>query len=74
MVGVCLIRLEQIRPSGLPGFLGISSENAHRAMTDVYQTSWCIIKFQRLYRELTSKIKFKGAAKGVDFSKPDTWF
>lgn len=31
VVGVCLIRLEQIRPAALPGFLGISSENAaHR--------------------------------------------
>lgn len=31
IVGICLIRLKQIRPTGLPGFLGISSENAaHR--------------------------------------------
>ena len=31
IVGVCLIRLEQIRPAGLPSFLGIDSENAaHR--------------------------------------------
>ena len=31
IVGICLIRLKQIRPSGLPSFLGISSENAaHR--------------------------------------------
>jgi hypothetical protein len=30
-VGICLIRLEQIRPAGLPGALGLSSENAaHR--------------------------------------------
>lgn len=30
-VGICLIRLEQIRPVGLPGMLGLSSENAaHR--------------------------------------------
>ena len=29
--GVCLIRLEQVRPAGLPGALGLSSENAaHR--------------------------------------------
>jgi Uncharacterized conserved protein (COG2071) len=29
--GICLIRLEEIRPKGLPGFIGISSENsAHR--------------------------------------------
>jgi Uncharacterized conserved protein (COG2071) len=31
LVGICLIRLEQIRPAGLPGVLGVSSENAaHR--------------------------------------------
>jgi Uncharacterized conserved protein (COG2071) len=31
IAGICLIRLEQIRPKGLPAFLGISSENAaHR--------------------------------------------
>ena len=31
VVGICLIRLEQLRPTGLPGALGFSSENAaHR--------------------------------------------
>jgi Uncharacterized conserved protein (COG2071) len=31
IAGICLIRLEQIRPAGLPAILGISSENAaHR--------------------------------------------
>lgn len=31
IVGICLIRLEQIRPRGVPGVLGLSSENAaHR--------------------------------------------
>ncbi len=31
IVGICLIRLRQIKPKGLPSFLGISSENgAHR--------------------------------------------
>jgi len=31
LVGICLIRLERIRPVGLPGALGLSSENAaHR--------------------------------------------
>jgi len=31
LVGICLIRLERIRPAGLPGWLGLSSENAaHR--------------------------------------------
>lgn len=31
IVGICLIRLEQIRPKGLPAFVGMASENmAHR--------------------------------------------
>src|SRR5690242_17509645 len=31
IAGICLIRLEQMRPQGLPAFLGSSSENAaHR--------------------------------------------
>jgi hypothetical protein len=31
IVGICLIRLKSIRPKGIPGFIGISSENgAHR--------------------------------------------
>jgi len=31
IAGICLIRLEQIRPAGFPGFIGLSSENAaHR--------------------------------------------
>jgi hypothetical protein len=31
IAGICLIRLEHIRPAGLPAFLGVSSENAaHR--------------------------------------------
>src|SRR5882724_6927625 len=31
IVGVCLIGMEQLRPTGLPGSLGLSSENmAHR--------------------------------------------
>lgn len=31
IVGVCLIRLQRMRPAGLPGFIGIASENAaHR--------------------------------------------
>jgi hypothetical protein len=35
MVGICLIRLEQIRPAGLPRALGLSSENAaHRVAVE----------------------------------------
>jgi hypothetical protein len=31
IAGICLIRLEQVRPNGMPAFVGVSSENAaHR--------------------------------------------
>jgi hypothetical protein len=40
LVGICLIRLEQIRPAGLPGVLGLSSENAaHRIAVEWKDTS-----------------------------------
>src|SRR2546423_12753150 len=35
MVGICLIRLKQLRPAFLPPWLGVSSENAaHRAAVE----------------------------------------
>lgn len=35
IAGICLIRLENIRPAGIPGFLGIKSENAaHRVAVE----------------------------------------
>lgn len=35
LAGICLIRLEQLRPAGLPRWLGIASENgAHRAAVE----------------------------------------
>ena len=35
IVGICLIRLKHIRPSGLPAFVGVSSENgAHRVAVE----------------------------------------
>lgn len=38
IAGICLIRLKEIRPKGLPGFLGISSENgAHRIAVEWYE-------------------------------------
>lgn len=32
IIGICLIRLEQMRPKGLPGFVGLASENAAHRM------------------------------------------
>jgi hypothetical protein len=40
LVGVCLIRLERIRPAGLPGWLGLASENAaHRIAVEWADTT-----------------------------------
>jgi hypothetical protein len=40
LVGICLIRLERIRPVGLPGVLGLSSENAaHRIAVEWKDTA-----------------------------------
>ena len=55
-------------------FFGISHEGAHSAVIDTMQTAWTLCKFQRLYRELAPKIKFKNAGGGVDFANPQTWF
>jgi hypothetical protein len=37
IAGICLIRLEEIRPRGLPGLLGIKSENAAHRVAVVWQ-------------------------------------
>lgn len=35
IVGICLIRLKNIKPKGLPNFMGVNSENgAHRIAVD----------------------------------------
>lgn len=39
IAGICLIRLEQIRPKGLPAFMGISSENAAHRVAVVWEDS-----------------------------------
>ena len=39
IVGICLIRLEEIRPRGLPALLGISSENAAHRVAVVWEDS-----------------------------------
>lgn len=53
---------------------GIGEEGAHSALMDTLQSAWVLCKMQRLYATIASKITFKGSAKGVDFSKPETWF
>lgn len=39
IVGICLIRLEQMRPKGLPAFVGLSSENAAHRMAVQWEDS-----------------------------------
>lgn len=42
IAGVCLIRLEKVRPNGLPAFAGISSENsAHRIAVEWEDSNGC---------------------------------
>jgi hypothetical protein len=38
LAGICLIRLEQLRPRGLPGLLGLSSENAAHRVAVLWTT------------------------------------
>ena len=44
IAGICLIRLEQIRPAGLPGFLGLSSEYAAHRVAVWWEESTGIIR------------------------------
>jgi hypothetical protein len=39
IVGICLIRLEQMRPKGLPAFVGLASENAAHRMAVEWEDS-----------------------------------
>ena len=42
MAGICLIRLEKVRPRGLPAFVGLSSENAaHRIAVEWTEQGRC---------------------------------
>jgi Uncharacterized conserved protein (COG2071) len=82
LVGICLIRLEKIRPVGLPAFLGVSSENAaHRIAvewTDHAGTSREGVYIPRrdsgawLNRLAGGRI-FPGKHHAADFSVLDRW-
>src|SRR4051812_8527980 len=38
IAGICLIRLKQVRPKGMPAFLGVGSENgAHRIAVEWHE-------------------------------------
>lgn len=42
-------------------YFGLSSDNAHDALKDVQDTAELLIRFMRLFRNLSNKIKFKGS-------------
>ena len=51
VVGICLIRLKDIRPKGLPSFLGMSSENgAHRFAVEWEDGGEIEYPFEHLYQ------------------------
>ena len=45
----------------LRDYLGLSKDNAHDALKDVKDTAQILIRFLRLHRNLSRKIKFKGS-------------
>lgn len=53
--------LKNYKLDHLREYLGISGENAHDALKDVQDTALILIRFMKLFRNLSTKIKFKGA-------------
>lgn len=49
----------------LRDYLGMNKENAHDALQDVQDTAKILVRFLRLYRQLTKRINFKGAFSGI---------
>lgn len=45
----------------LRDYLGISKDNAHDALKDVKDTASIMIRFLKLHRSLSNKVKFKGS-------------
>jgi len=45
----------------LRGYFGISTEGAHDALKDVRDTAEILIRFMKLHRNVSSKVKFKGS-------------
>ena len=46
-------------------YFGISKEGAHDAMKDVKDTANILIRFMKLHRNTSSKVKFKGSCTNV---------
>ena len=45
----------------LRDYMGLSKEGAHDALKDVKDTAQIMIRFMKLHRNLSDKIKFKGS-------------
>jgi exonuclease I len=45
----------------LRDYLGLSKENAHDALKDVQDTAQILIRFMKLFRNVSSKVKFKNS-------------
>lgn len=55
--------IKSLSLDNLRDYFGISKDGAHDAMKDVYDTANILIRFLKLHRNLSAKIKFKGAFK-----------
>ena len=44
-------------------YFGLTSDNAHDALKDVQDTAELLMRFMRLFRNLSQKIKFQGSFK-----------
>jgi DNA polymerase III epsilon subunit-like protein len=53
--------LQNYTLDNLRDYLGISKEGAHDALKDVKDTADILIRFLKLHRNMSSKIKFKGS-------------
>lgn len=58
--------IKSLSLDNLRDYFGINKEGAHDAMKDVYDTANILIRFLKLHRNLSNKIKFKGAFKDKD--------
>lgn len=55
--------LERLSLDELRKYLGISTEGAHDALVDVYDTAEIFVRFLKLSRHLNERIKFQGSCK-----------
>lgn len=54
-------KVNSISMDSMRDMMGMSKENAHDALQDVYDTAEILIKFMKLHREISPKVKFEKA-------------